>query len=116
MHITTKALKHGFLLALLSSTFGCMKESREEVFYNFCINEISSKLKAPATAIFSSFSKTDIKQKIKTYPNDGVLRATWIVNGHVDSQNGFGALIRSNFSCEWKQWKEEIKFEKARIF
>jgi hypothetical protein len=50
---------------------------------------IREKLKAPATAKFSGTSDTRV---IQFEPN------RWMVNGHVDAQNVFGAQIRSNYS------------------
>lgn len=47
---------------------------------------IPKRLKAPATAEFSNVSVA-------------VTGETYTVAGAVDSQNGFGALVRSSFSC-----------------
>ncbi|GAA2696594.1 hypothetical protein [Actinoplanes palleronii] len=47
---------------------------------------VPARLKAPATAKFSGVS---------VYEAGGAYRVT----GSVDSQNGFGALVRSAFSC-----------------
>lgn len=52
-----------------------------------CESAVKNMLKAPATASFSSWKR---KQN-----NDG----TFSVSGEVDSQNGFGAVLRSRFSC-----------------
>lgn len=49
-------------------------------------------LKAPATAQFGDMA---VKQP-KDYPKD-----LWLVSGHVDSQNSFGATIRTSYEVHW---------------
>ena len=53
-----------------------------------CRGAVKDKLKAPATAKFSDESVTG------SDPD-----SVWFVSGAVDSQNSFGALIRSSFEC-----------------
>lgn len=53
-----------------------------------CQNLVRDKLKAPATAQFVDVTFTDWQG------------GHWTVNGQVDAQNGFGALVRGPFSCE----------------
>ena len=50
-------------------------------------------LKSPTTADFGRIS-THQQYTIEGKPN------TWEVRGHVDSQNSFGAMIRSNYTCQ----------------
>lgn len=102
------------MVSALTFTAGCEFGEKSYV-YEKCVERVKSRLKAPATAVFSSLSESRINQEIQEYPNDGVLRATWFVNGHVDAQNSFGANIRSNFSCEFTQWKDEIKLKKFEV-
>lgn len=54
-----------------------------------CRDAVKGKLKAPATAKFSGETTTGSGQS-----------GTYSVAGSVDSENSFGALIRSSFSCE----------------
>jgi hypothetical protein len=49
-----------------------------------CEHLVSSNLKSPSTAKFSD-----------GFSGDG----PWIVSGYVDSENGFGAMLRSDFRC-----------------
>lgn len=49
-------------------------------------------LKAPATAKFGELQVTQPKD----YPKD-----LWLVTGHVDSENSFGGLIRTNYEVHW---------------
>lgn len=49
-----------------------------------CEELVKQQLKAPSTAEFNSSASGD---------------GTWTVVGTVDAQNGFGAMIRSEFGC-----------------
>lgn len=53
--------------------------------------EITKQLKAPSGAKFSGYSETTVANLRGGGPND------WIVRGHVDSQNSFGAMLRNNY-------------------
>jgi hypothetical protein len=48
----------------------------------------ATQLQSPSTAAFSNYGQEQITQL-----ND----STWMVEGHVDAQNGFGAMIRASF-------------------
>ena len=56
--------------------------------YYACTDYVRDRLKAPATADFPPY-------------NGGVSRSgdTYRVNGYVDSENSFGANLRTNFTC-----------------
>lgn len=54
-----------------------------------CENALRGKLKAPSTASFSGGMDTRVSQR----------EGLWAVEGYVDAQNGFGAQIRSRYSC-----------------
>lgn len=57
-----------------------------------CTEEfVPAKLKAPATAKFSDVEIASV--------DTSSVGETYTVTGSVDSQNGFGALIRSEFTC-----------------
>lgn len=104
------------LLMLTGLLHGCKKGDAERAYvYQHCVSNILDKLKAPRTAIFSTKEETRIFFDKKTYPNDGVLRGKWLVEGFVDSQNSFGAMIRSRFTCKYDQWKTEITFVRSSI-
>lgn len=49
---------------------------------------VADRLKAPASAKFSDQTRTHLGQ------------GHWRVNGTVDSENSFGAMIRGEYSCE----------------
>lgn len=50
-----------------------------------CETRIEKMLKSPSTAAFDSTSESD--------------GGKWTVTGTVDSENGFGASVRSNYQC-----------------
>lgn len=52
-----------------------------------CEEAVKKRLKAPATSVFFGFEQEEM---------DGRLTA---VRGQVDSENSFGAMIRSSFKC-----------------
>jgi hypothetical protein len=54
---------------------------------------VKDKLLAPASAKFSPDSETNAI----SYGNE-----VWIVTGYVDSQNAFGAMLRSPYTCTVK--------------
>ena len=55
-----------------------------------CERFVEARLKAPATADFAPFHKQLIS---------GNGKGPWTVIGYVDSQNSFGAMLRSNYTC-----------------
>jgi len=59
--------------------------------YNYAEDAVKKKLKSPSTA---KFPGTVEKSKHINYLGSG----EYEINSWVDSQNGFGAMIRSNFS------------------
>ncbi len=72
-------------LALIPALSGCSLLGDADV--SLCEEAVTNRLKSPATAVFSDFQKDEL---------DGRLT---VVRGNVDSENGFGAMIRSSFKC-----------------
>lgn len=62
-----------------------------------CKAAVLSQLKAPATAVFTVKDNIILKKPFKA--SDGL----WHYQAFVDSQNGFGALIRDEFSCTMRE-------------
>lgn len=54
-----------------------------------CREQAKKLLRAPATAQFSE----------ETVPHESSGTGWWQVNGLVDAQNGFGALVRNHYDC-----------------
>ena len=98
------------IIALLiigsNSNEGPYKFTRGEASV-YVVQSIKANLKCPSTADFSYTS-----QNIKKV-ND----STFTVSGHFDSQNGFGALIRSDYWCRifYSKSKNEIKIKDLEI-
>lgn len=73
-------------------------KDRQHQIYDACKEAVLEKLKAPGTAVFSSFDEIVIDDSgPEVY-----------VSGWVDSQNGFGALLR-------KRWKAQLHDEKTSL-
>lgn len=60
--------------------------------YNYAEDFISQRLKSPSSAKFP-----EVSEKINHIKSLG--KDKYEINSWVDSQNGFGAMIRSRFSC-----------------
>jgi hypothetical protein len=75
-------------------------EQRIERAYEFCIEKITEQLRAPATARFSE--RDDGREGA-----DGDRR--FLFTGTVDSENGFGALLRSEWACDIR-WSPSAGF------
>jgi hypothetical protein len=63
--------------------------------FNACKSFVKSRLKAPATAVFRNPLEDDGEVEIT-----GAGTGPYVVVSTVDSQNGFGALLRSEFICK----------------
>lgn len=61
--------------------------------YLMCQQKIEERLVSPATAEFPPMSDISVLPVKDT-------KATYLARGYVDSQNGFGALIRTHYVCE----------------
>lgn len=58
-----------------------------------CESEVSEKLRAPATAVFGHKEPLDAAVTVQSDS------ATTLVEGWVDSENGFGAKLRVDYQC-----------------
>jgi hypothetical protein len=58
-----------------------------------CNQFVKDRLRSPASADFASVTSAVINQ---------VSGDEWTVQSHVDSQNGFGAMLRTKFTCTLK--------------
>ena len=81
-------MKYTIIIALILLV-SCEKEKTpEERAYDFACNCVKLKLKAPATAIFPPV------EEASTIVADNA----YYVSAYVDSENGFGALLRKDFN------------------
>lgn len=79
--------------------------------YSACQEFVKDRLKAPSTASFPSFLLNSDEIRY-SQTGEHITLAAW-----VDAQNAFGAMLRTNFTCEVKHiddsWRlEQVKFEK----
>jgi hypothetical protein len=89
MHSSRFAVAALAVLALA----GCGGSGGEGGAYRACERAVESQLKSPSTADFSGATGSTITSSGDTYK----------VSGTVDSENGFGAMVRSGFSCELRE-------------
>ena len=95
MKTTTLALS---LTALTLTVTACMTEADQingmtiDEAIDDCQNRITKKLTSPASADFADKDELDIQKK----ENDGEY---WQIRGYVDSDNKFGASLRSSWYC-----------------
>jgi hypothetical protein len=80
-------------LGITNITTTVRANKRNLAIFNICQSFTTNSLKAPATAKFPEFNI-----RMLTEVDDG----SYTVKSYVDAQNGFGALIRSDFVCHVK--------------
>jgi predicted RNA-binding Zn-ribbon protein involved in translation (DUF1610 family) len=71
-----------------------------------CESFVTKNLKAPSSAKFAPHSELTILQKGNGF---------WTVVGYVDSQNSFGAMIRSRFICSVHYDKKNVFLDSIQI-
>ncbi len=60
-----------------------------------CREAVLEQLKAPATASFSPYERELLQDPV--FSDD---KNRWLYMGNVDSENGFGANVRTGYGCE----------------
>lgn len=90
-----------FSIAIMSALIlgGCSDEEADAEQFKIaaflhCQDAVKKRLKAPSTAKFPRYERGIV------YANVGM---RYTVNSYVDSQNGFGAMLRTNYTCELEQ-------------
>ncbi len=73
------------------------QESRKIMSIAFAKSIIEDTLKSPSTAKYSSVEAYELSNE----------KDVWAVNGYVDSQNGFGAMLRS-------QWEIQLDYRDGK--
>lgn len=88
----------------LTSGGGDDEPSAEDLTFDarrVCHGFIDDRLRSPGSSDFEETSEMDVTQS----------GATYVVRGKVDAQNGFGATVRSNYTCTVRsvgsQWRLE---------
>ena len=72
-----------------------------------CHERVADKLKSPSTAEFEDDSEYTTEKEM-----DGTV---WRIRGHVDSQNDFGGVVRSEWSCALQPREEESPIVSVRV-
>lgn len=67
---------------------------RELAAFDVCRDFVKDRLRSPGSAEFRNYFQDD-GEVVVTGSGDG----PYVVSSTVDSQNGFGALLRSDFTC-----------------
>ena len=97
-----------FLIGIFSSKSSSSEPDEKTLYgvekaalYYACKKLIPAKLKAPSTAKFPDYEDSMFGM--------GTSVSQW--TAYVDSQNGFGAMIRTNFVCTYVRAKDGLKVE-----
>jgi len=77
--------------------------------YSYAESFIKQKLKSPSTAKFPGVFE---KNEHVSFQDTNV----YLINSWVDSQNGFGAIIRSNFKCQITFRNDSIFADKMELY
>lgn len=67
-------------------------EDRSNMAYIQCEDAVKQRLKSPSTADFPYFADTALRNAHNSN--------SYVIGGHVDAQNGFGATIRADWICQ----------------
>ena len=84
-------LKLNVALFFIMLFVSCSSEPSRVGAFTACYRYVVNELKSPSTAEMCSISEAEIKE----LPNN-----KYSIYGYVDSQNGFGATVRTRFICE----------------
>ncbi|MCX2679116.1 hypothetical protein OOZ15_04110 [Galbibacter sp. EGI 63066] len=97
-----------FMYSTCTDSTGERKQDNKMLAYNYAEDFVKKRLKSPSTAKFPGLYE---KSKHVT-PLGG---REYKINSWVDSQNGFGAMIRSNFSCKIIFEGNSVRVENLKI-
>ncbi|WP_426241361.1 hypothetical protein [Nocardioides sp. LHG3406-4] len=89
-------------VVLAGSIFAFVSSGDERAATNKCEQAVRDRLRAPSTAEFGEASAEGTNDPFERVP-DGQL---WVVEGGVDSENGFGAMVRNYYSCRMTHDRE----------
>ena len=81
------------LIVGCGSSGGVSSDQQSDRAYIACQDYVSAQLKSPGSASFPGVSSSD-------YPQISGSGSSYEVVGVVDSENGFGAKLRSVFDCK----------------
>ena len=79
-----------------SSTRDVTRGGQETMAFVMCQKPVANQLRSPSSAKFPTMGKQDV---LSAHSGGGI----YLVDGYVDAQNGFGAMIRANWECKIKE-------------
>jgi hypothetical protein len=89
----------GILGACGSTTSSSSSSDKKYEAFDVCTQFVKKRLKSPGTATFRD-PTADNGDTTMTPSSDG---SVYVITSSVDSENGFGASLRSTFNCAVKQ-------------
>ena len=97
------------IVGIISATTGRTSGGSESGAFTVCKKFVTDRLRSPGSAKFPSAIDDGVIVS-------GLAENRYAVSAYVDSQNGFGALVRTRFSCivAW-QSGAEYKLEDLQI-
>lgn len=97
------------IVVLVSAGIGAwlfLKPSETDKLFEQCKEKVLARLVSPMTAVFGEYSHTP--RHIKTYEHSDSKFDIEGFNFAIDSQNTFGAMIRSDWYCQIYYKEDEI--------
>jgi hypothetical protein len=87
LQLAKKSLTILIFISFATLSFsGC--SAGDSILSQKCKNLVLDQLKSPSTAVFSNISLSKVDDHIS------------LLDGAVDSENGFGATVRADFECQ----------------
>lgn len=77
----------------------CGNSSSKSKAFDYCIETMKNRLKSPSSAVFPAIDESVIISFTPLKLPSGKVKTKYLVKSYVDSQNSFGAMIRTKFSC-----------------
>lgn len=90
-----------------NSSISSSYEKNEHAAYSAAKRLVSSKLKNPSTAKFPSYYSGEMSMT-----RSG---STWTVKGWVDAENGFGGVVRNNFTATFKLDTKDYTYSDGEV-
>lgn len=91
----------------------CSRENRDSktkdspsLAYVYCKNFVENELRAPSTADFPTYNDAFV---------DTIGNGRYDVFAYVDAENGFGALVRTDFSCKVQFSSDKVELLSLRF-
>lgn len=91
-----------------NSSGSSSKDTNKMLAYNYAEDFVKKRLKSPSTAEFPGLFEKD--KHVTELEND-----EYLINSWVDSQNDFGAMKRSKFSCKIIFEEDKVRCENLVI-